>query len=182
MYLDPQSLMRLATMVMIPLVLAAIPYRFEASSLMRLAFAIWMTGGLMLSFRGVHFLQESHASVMILSLSVVGALVLGMLKGKFILNKSSIRNILRLQALESPQKAIHVYPLRSWIVIGVMLLISIGLNIFQVNPFTRGLINLGVGMGLITSSFIYLKYLKSPFTPPVAEDDLDEGRVHDDTP
>ncbi len=165
--LDP-NLKRVLIMLAFPVILALVPIRLNKVQLMKLAFSIWMAGGLVLSWRGIQFLSTSTLPMTTLVLAVFGALLIGMLKGKFVLNKSSIRNILRLQALESPQRPIHVYPLRSWIVIGVMLLISLSLNVFNVDTFIRGLVNLGVGMGLMSSSFVYLKY-QNVLAEPTAE-------------
>jgi hypothetical protein len=155
--LDP-NVKRLLIMLAFPVILAIVPIRLQKEQLLKLAFSIWMAGGLVLSWRGIQFLADTTLPMTTLILAVFGALLIGMLKGKFVLNKSSIRNIIRLQALEMPQRPIHVYPLRSWIVISIMLMISLSLNFFNVDTFIRGLVNLGVGMGLMTSSFIYLRY------------------------
>ncbi len=179
MLLDTQTLTRLSIMVSIPVILAIIPFKLDRYALMRLAFAIWMSGGIILSKRGIDFLIQVEQPFSVLVYCVFGALLLGMLKGKFILNKSSIRNIIRLEALTEPQKPIHVYPLRSWIVIGVMLLISLSLTVFDVSLLIRGIVNIAVGMGLITSSFIYLKHLRSPFTPAEATQAEPQGDAND---
>ena len=179
MPLDAQTLTRLSIMLVIPLILAIVPFKLDRYALMRLAFAIWMTGGIMLSKRGIEFLAQVDQPLNVMIFSVLGALLVGMLKGKFILNKSSIRNIIRLEALTERQKPIQVYPLRSWIVIGVMLLISLSLTVFNVDIFIRGLVNIGVGMGLITSSFIYLKHLRSPFTPAESTEAEPQGDANE---
>ena len=181
MPLDTQTLARLSIMVLIPVVLSIIPFKFDRYALMRLAFAIWMTGGILLSKRGIDFLTQVDQPFNVLALSILGALLVGMLKGKFVLNKSSIRNIIRLEALSESKKAIHVYPMRSWIVIGLMLLISLSLTVFNVDIFIRGLVNIAVGMGLITSSFIYLKHLRSPFTPATTSETPANAEVQGDS-
>jgi hypothetical protein len=49
MLLDTQTLTRLSIMVLIPVILAIIPFKLDRYALMRLAFAIWMSGGIILS-------------------------------------------------------------------------------------------------------------------------------------
>jgi hypothetical protein len=168
MSFSPIVLVRPAVMLLVPLVLAVLPIKLSFKPLMILAFALWATGGLMLIKKGLGFLQASNADMTTLIIGVVLAVIIGFAKGKFMLGKASIRNILRLQALKEPVRPIHVYPLRSWITIGIMLLISVSLTVFDTPPFTRALINLGIGMGLLVSSITYLRYMNAmnPYNTP----------------
>jgi hypothetical protein len=159
--MDASIFSRLLVMALIPLILLVLPVRLSYKPMMMLAFALWATGGLMMIRRGIELLGGLELDTTTLAIGVVAALVIGFVKGKFILGKASIRNILRLQAMETPQKPIHVYPLRSWVTIGIMLLISIALSVFGAPLFTRALVNLGIGMGLLVSSLLYLRYMNA---------------------
>ena len=129
---------------------------------------LWATGGFVLIKQGLGFLHTLQLDTMTLVVGVTLAILLGFAKGKFVLGKASIRNILRLQALKEPVRPIHVYPLKSWITIALMLLISISLTIFEAPIFARALVNLGIGMGLLVSSTTYLRYMNSmnPYNTP----------------
>jgi hypothetical protein len=170
---SPLLLVRPAVMLLIPLVLAVLPIKLTFKPLMILAFALWATGGLMLIKNGLGFLQLVEIDTTTLALGVGLALIIGFAKGKFVLGKASIRNILRLQALKEPVRPVHVYPLRSWITIGIMLLIGISMTVFQAPVFVRGLVNLGIGMGLLVSSVTYLRYMNAmnPYNTPADKHD-----------
>jgi hypothetical protein len=165
---SPLMLVRPAVMLLIPLVLAVLPIKLTFKPLMILAFALWATGGLMLLKNGLGFLQLAETSTLSVTIGVLLALMIGLAKGKFVLGKASIRNILRLQALKEPVRPVHVYPLRSWITIGIMLLIGVSLTVFNAPVFVRGLVNLGIGMGLLVSSITYLRYMNAmnPYNTP----------------
>jgi hypothetical protein len=163
-------LMRPLMMLALPAILAILPVKAGYKGLMFLAFVLWVTGGVILSWRGLGFIETVDPPQTTLLIGVGAALIIGMLKGKLILNKSSLRNIQRLQTMPMPQKLIQVYPLRSWILIGLMVGISLSLTLFGLDLFWRGLINLGIGMALIASGTTYLRYMNTgPVAPPTAE-------------
>ncbi len=139
------------------IVLLLLPVRVSPPRLKALAFALWLTGGLFLAFRGVHLLTTESLSLLTLVLVVAAALIIGIAKGQFVLAKTSRRNIERLGSLTEPQRPIHVYSLRSWIIIGVMVAISVALNVLAVPAAVRGPVNLGIGAALIVSSLAYLR-------------------------
>lgn len=143
------------------LALLLLPIRLAPSALMRLAFALWLIGGGTLLFMGVTRLMASGADTMPLMLGGVIALVIGAAKGKFVLSKTSEKNIERLNEMREPARPIHVYSKRSWIVIAVMVGIAILLNTLpQIDLYVRGLVNLAIGCGLLMSSLNYLRALK----------------------
>jgi len=163
-------LLRPLMMLALPLILYILPFKTGYKGLMFLAFLLWVTGGVILSWRGLGFIETVNPPQMTLLIGVGVALVIGMLKGKLLLNKSSLRNIQRLQTMPMPQKLIQVYPLRSWILIGLMVGISLSLTLFGIDLFWRGLINLGIGMALISSGTTYLRYMNTaPAALPPSE-------------
>lgn len=149
----------LPIMPFIVAILLLLPIRLGVQSLKKLAFTLWLVGGIVLFWRGTSFLAESPAihNVALLAGLVAVALAIGFGKGKFVLSKTSVKNIERLNQFSEPQRPISVYSLRSWIIIALMVSISVALNIFQVENIVRGPINLGIGFALIISSLAYLK-------------------------
>ena len=136
-----------------------LPIRLGVQSLKKLAFTLWLVGGIVLFIRGTNFLVESSAiqNIPLLAGLVAVSLAIGFGKGKFVLGKTSTKNIERLNQFSEPQKPIAVYSVRSWIIIALMVSISVALNIFHVENIVRGPINLGIGFALIISSLTYLK-------------------------
>jgi hypothetical protein len=89
----------------------------------------------------------------------ITALGVGVAKGRFVLGKTARRNIERLAALTEDRRPIHVYGVRSWLVIGLMTALSLGLTLGGVPPLWRGMVNLAIGAALATSSLNYLQPL-----------------------
>src|SRR5205085_8572606 len=92
-------------------------------------------------------------------------LTIGVAKGRYVLAKTSQRNIDRIRAMTAPQRPIRVYSLRSWIVIGLTVSLSLALTLFNTPPFWRGGINLAVGFALLMSSINYLTTLRQSARP-----------------
>jgi hypothetical protein len=150
---------------MMPLIVAILlllPVKLEPRHHLRLAFILWMAGGLVLALRGMGWLMESVGAMDPVMLGLAGAIAvaIGMAKGKFVLAKTSARNIERINGWQEPHKPIEVYGARSWMMIALMVGISLSLTyVFQLDVFWRGLVNLAIGFALIMSSLNYLKAL-----------------------
>lgn len=157
-------------MLVVFAVLLLLPVRLSQLQLKGLAFVLWLTGGLILAWRGAAWMftaSDARPGMGLLALLALAAIVIGWGKGRFVLAKTSRRNIERIEGMTTPVRPIFVYSARSWIVISVMVGISIALNLSPIDPLWRGAINLGIGMGLIVSSMAYLKALQ-PAVPPSA--------------
>jgi len=158
-------------MPLMVIVLLLLPIRMMNRQLKVMAFFIWLVGGLVLLVRGAIFLWAASiaakASIALLAFTVVLAAFIGLAKGRFVLSKTSARNIERLDSLTEAKRPMHVYSVRSWIIIGIMVLISVALTVFSVDNLIRGGINLAIGLGLIVSSLAYLKSITSSPTPEI---------------
>jgi hypothetical protein len=138
------------------LALFLLPFKFAPQQLKTLAFAIWLAGGVVLVMLGVtRLMYAPETAPMVMGLSCLAAVVIGFAKGKFVLSKTARKNVARINQMVQPQKAINVYSLPSWLMISLMVLISIALNVGQVPDMVRGAVNLGIGLALIVSSFVY---------------------------
>jgi hypothetical protein len=146
------------------LIVSLLPVRLAPRSLGWLAFGLWLLGGVVLLSLGAARLAQAArgetAPVLVAVVAVVG-LALGAAKGRFVLRRTAQRNIDRLAALERDQRPIHVYGIRSWVVIGLMTTLSVGLTLGGVPPLWRGMVNLAIGAALATSSLNYLVPLRS---------------------
>ncbi|HEY3585894.1 MAG TPA: hypothetical protein VGK85_02025, partial [Myxococcaceae bacterium] len=108
------------------------PVRLAPRSLGWLAFVLWLLGGVvLLSFGTARLLQAARggATPTVVGIVAMTALVVGAAKGWFVLRKTSRRNIERLAALEQDRRPIHVYGIRSWVVIGLMTGLSVALTL-----------------------------------------------------
>jgi hypothetical protein len=152
-------------MPLLALGLLLAPLQLQPRQLMWLAFSIWITGGVFLMVRALQFWQQlppEAAPDPGLWLGVVAAsAAVGMAKGRFVLNKTSQRNIDRLRALAVAQRPYRVYSVRSWVMIALMVMISLSLTLFNAPLLWRGAVNLAVGLALVTSSLAYLRALQN---------------------
>lgn len=145
-------------------VLFLLPVKLASAQLKKLAFFIWLSGGVAMTITGISRLQMANLDTTWLIVAIAASAIIGIAKGKFVLSKTSDKNIERLDSLTEPQKPLAVYSTRSWIIIGVMVLIAVALNIFHAPDLIRGCISLGIGMGLAVSS---LRYIQKPTTAAV---------------
>lgn len=63
--------------------------------------------------------------------------------------------------LTEERRPIHVYGTRSWVVIGLMTALSVGLTLGGVPPLWRGMVNVAIAAALATSSLNYLAPLRA---------------------
>ncbi|HKQ04388.1 MAG TPA: hypothetical protein VJ464_04610 [Blastocatellia bacterium] len=146
----------------IAVILLLLPVKLTPRTLVKLAFFLWASGGTVLVALGVLRMADASLTIrasVIIATSLVW-LVIGIAKGKYVLAKTSQRNIERLRAMTEPQRPIRVYSLRSWLVISLTVALSLALTLFNTPPFWRGGINLAVGFALLMSSINYLISLK----------------------
>lgn len=135
------------------------------SSLQSLAGFIWIGVGLMLTCIGIFkYLLKAHdleASGMGLGLAIGLGLLVGIVKGRFVLSKSALRNKDRIAKLEEPLKPWNVFTPPFFLLI--VLMMGMGLcirtflldqsNVLHLLCYGGGLF--GIGGALFVSAFAY---------------------------
>lgn len=164
--IEALQLLRPAIMPMLPLVLWLLPIKVAARQLKLLALGFWLAGGIVLTAQGFSFLEHlvltQQTTFVALMLPVALALAVGLAKGRFVLSKTSQRNLARLDAMPDTYKLVHVYSRRSWLMIGLMVLISVTLTLTHTPLFWRGLVNVAIGFALVVSAQAYVRALSQP--------------------
>lgn len=146
------------------LLASLLPVRLAPRSLGWLAFGLWLLGGVVLLSLGAARLAQAArdgATPVVVAVVAVAALAVGAAKGWFVLRRTAQRNIDRLAALEQDQRPIRVYGIRSWLVIGLMTGVSVGLTLGGLPPLWRGMVNVAIGAALAASSLSYLLPLRT---------------------
>ena len=146
----------------IAVILLLLPVKLTPRTLIKLAFFLWALGGTVLVVLGVLRMADASLTIRV-SVIIIASLVwlgIGIAKGRYVLAKTSQRNIERLRTMTERQRPIRVYSLRSWIVISLTVALSLALTLLNTPPFWRGGINLAVGFALLMSSLNYLVSLK----------------------
>ncbi|MBK8233172.1 MAG: hypothetical protein IPK72_21965 [Candidatus Eisenbacteria bacterium] len=141
------------------LALLLLPVRVAPRRLRWLAFGLWALGGALLTWRGVGRLAAAQSTVSpaVLIAVSIGALLIGFLKGRFVLSRTSARNLARLAAAPGPLRPIEVYPARSWALITLFMLLGLSLSWLHAPLLVRGGMSLAVGVALLGSSLDYLR-------------------------
>lgn len=139
--------------------LLLLPFRVSPRRLRWLAFALWALGGLLLTWRGVERLLATRSTMAPVPLAFVaiGALLIGFLKGRFVLSRTSARNLDRLARASGSLRPIEVYPPRSWGLIALFMLLGLSLSWLHAPLPVRGAVSLAVGVALLGSSVAYLR-------------------------
>jgi len=147
-------------MPFVVLALVLWPGALAPRRLKQLAFAIWLSGGLVLCSFGLMRLNEARAGGVGVWLALSLGLAVGGAKSVLILIATSRRNIARLDALPGPLRPIRVYDGRSWAVIAVMTGVAAALNLgwIPLSLVARGGVNVAIGTALVLSSFTYVSH------------------------
>jgi len=146
------------------LLASLLPVRLTPRSLGWLGFGLWLLGGVvLLSLGAARMLQAARGDVAgaLVWLAAAAGLGIGIAKGRFVLRRTAQRNVDRLSGLTENLRPIHVYGLRSWIVIALMTALSLGLTLGGVPALWRGTVNLAIGAALAISSLNYLAPLRA---------------------
>jgi len=163
----PPIFFKISPMLIVFAILAVLPFKVSPSTLRLIAFALWLTGGIILSIFGfVRLLNPTDVSAHGMTVLVIAGaigLIIGFGKGTFVLSKTSARNVARIQDMTEHRPPRHVYSKRSWIVLSLMILIAMSLNfgLIPLPVYIRGAVNLAIGFGLIISSLTYVRPCKA---------------------
>ena len=112
-----------------------------------LASLLWTIAGLILTARGMQWLVQYHRLILI-----VPALALGTLKSRFILDRTAIKSIARIQLLQDGTCLGAVYSVKTWML--VLLMMGMGM-VLRHSPFPRpllGMLYITIGWALFWSS------------------------------
>lgn len=132
------------------------------NSLISIAGGLWCVIGLFLFLRGFGLYQlagqEQHSTQVAIILSVITAVLIGLVKGKFVLSKTARKNKARINGLKDP---VHIHQLFSkpfYILIPMMM--GVGVLLRSYNEYLGGYVVVaaiycGIGMALIVSSRAY---------------------------
>ena len=132
------------------------------NSLNTIAGGLWCVIGLFLIFRGLGLYQlagqEQHSTQIAITLSVITAMLIGLIKGRFVLSKTARKNKARIHGLKDPVYIHQIFAKPYYFLIPMMM--GLGVLLRSYNEYLGGYVVIaaiycGIGMGLIISSRTY---------------------------
>lgn len=150
-------------------------FRMTPASLLLLSGSIWLVVGCFLLPLGLNFIVEAllnenrqafHPVLNFFSPYVGGldpaalfltalAVVVGFLKGRYILAKSVQRSVNRLLSLPRPISLSQIYPFSYYLLLGSMFLMGYLVRFAPID--VRGGIDVTIGSALISGAFLYFR-------------------------
>lgn len=150
--------------------------KFKAKTMIFLSGFVWFFMGTFLMWKGMRYLEEalvvfqSDEYPLLSSLySIAGgvseaivlvvftALLIGVVKGRFVLGKSACRGIARLQSLPEPILLSNIYPLPYYGLYAVMMGMGMAMSLFKCPHDIRGFVDIAVGSALLNGSLCYFR-------------------------
>lgn len=137
---------------------------------------VWLAIGTYLLYKGLRLISEatlSSASLCFHLKDVFGTsqqvgvfliamgLLIGFLKGRFVLSRTVHRISMRIANLSLPIRFADVYPSSYWILIVSMIALGVSLRFLPILIDVRGLIDVAIGSALVNGSMLYFRFAKS---------------------
>lgn len=91
-------------------------------------------------------------------LTIVLALIVGFLKGRYVLGKSAKQGVARILSFPNPTSIGNVYSLKYYILLASMVGLGVLIKVLDIPTDIRGWIDVAIGAALINGAMIYYGY------------------------
>ena len=133
---------------------------------------VWLTVGIFLLYKGLHFVSAATLRSDSLSFKFQGlfgspsqagtgivalGLLIGFVKGRFVLSKTVKRVVGRIHSLALPISFSSVYAPSYWILIGSMVALGFAMRFLPIPLDARGLIDIAIGSALVNGAMLYFR-------------------------
>ncbi len=120
--------------------------------------SLWAFAGVMLLRKGLHLLNEL-ADKQQATWLIAAALLVGFVKGRFVLAKTVVRITNHIASLPLPISFWTVYPKSYWLLLSSMMVIGFALRLVPIE--WRGFIDVAIGSALINGAMLYFRAARS---------------------
>lgn len=147
-------------------------FKFSHVKLIFISGTMWLIIGISLLQLGISFLMQGlheprplmnffglfarsapEAAIAIIAL----CLYVGVLKGRFVLQKSAVKNVQRICCLPNPVSVHKIYSAKYYLLLAFMVLLGISLKYIGLPTDIRGAIDVAVGAALINGALSYYR-------------------------
>ncbi|MBS4168887.1 hypothetical protein [Parachlamydia sp. AcF125] len=153
-------------------------FKVSHKTLIVIAGSMWIGIGVFLLQLGLGFLMEAVQSLLLQSegtyplmnqLSAVGevkiaalalvvlSLLTGFFKGRVVLKKAVLRNLLRIKAFSDPTHLLNIYSRGNFLLIVAMIGLGVMMRVLGMPSDVRAFIDIAVGTALIQGGIYYLR-------------------------
>jgi hypothetical protein len=126
---------------------------------------VWSAVGMFLSVKGVYLSREGHLAFVVAV--ILAGVVLGVVKGRFILDRVAGKIILHIGGKPSRACLGGLFSVRNWMLIAVMIVFGRTLSLLPMDPGIKTGLYVMVGSGLAYSSrLLWRAWKTSPAEAP----------------
>jgi hypothetical protein len=133
---------------------------------------VWLAAGFSLLYKGLHFISDATRSPNTLCFRfqeffgssqkagtalIAAALLIGFLKGRFVLAKTVRRVTLRILSQPLPIRLVSVYAPSYCIVIGSTIGLGMAMRFLPIPIDARGFIDVAIGSALVNGAMLYFR-------------------------
>lgn len=118
---------------------------------------VWFVAGVLLLYKGIHFIASAQIAEQTATWLMMAALVVGFLKGRFVLSKTVKRVVTRIQSLPLPIRFWNAYAPSYWILIGSMVLLGMSFKWLPLPLQYRGMVDVAIGSALVNGAMLYFR-------------------------
>lgn len=126
---------------------------------------VWFVAGVFLLYKGIHFIASAQLAEETATWLMMAALVVGFLKGRFVLSKTVKRVVDRIQSLPLPIRLWNAYAPSYWILIGSMVLLGMSFRFLPIPLQYRGMVDVAIGSALVNGAMLYFRAIYGTASP-----------------
>ncbi len=118
---------------------------------------IWFFVGVSLLYKGLVFITEASLGEKEAAILIATGLLIGFIKGRFVLAKTARRVVTRIAQLSLPIRFKDAYAPSYWAILALMMLLGMSFRYLPISAEVRGVIDVAIGSALINGALFYFR-------------------------
>lgn len=112
-------------------------------------------------YKGIHFIASAQIAEQTATWLMMVALVVGFLKGRFVLANTVQRVVARIQSLPLPIRLWNAYAPSYWMLISAMIFVGMGFRWLPIPVEYRGMVDVTIGSALANGAMLYFRAMRA---------------------